>query len=59
MSDESEADLTVGQELTDDALARVCGGVQKVREALTDAELAQVAGGTDGPGGPTDGTSAR
>ena len=59
MSDENEVDLTVGQELTDDALARVCGGVQKVREALTDAELAQVVGGSDGPGNPTDGTGAR
>lgn len=26
------------------------------RHALTEAELAQVAGGSDGPGGPTDGT---
>lgn len=32
-------------ELTDDTLAQVTGGVQKVREALTDGELTVVVGG--------------
>jgi hypothetical protein len=59
MSNESVSDLTGGQAMADDALAQVCDGVPKVREALTDAELEQVAGGSDGPGGPTDGTGAR
>ena len=44
MRDESENDLTVGQALTDDTLAQVAGGVQKVREALTDDELIVVIG---------------
>ena len=45
MRDESESGLTVGQGLTDDTLAQVVGGVQKVREALTDDELTVVVGG--------------
>ena len=43
MSNENERDLTVGQALTDDALTQVCGGVQKVREALTEDEVSQAA----------------
>jgi hypothetical protein len=30
---ENESDPILGEALTDDALAQVCGGVQKVREA--------------------------
>ena len=42
-------------------MARKDGRVtdQHIQVELTDDELAAVIGGTEGPGGPTDGTSAR